>query len=359
MGVTGYRIYRNGTLVNTVTGLSYTDTGLLAGTTYQYKVTAVDAAGNESTPGAVTSATTSSGSSGTVYTLTPTDDATIDPVTTDTLSASRLKVDANTPVNDLLMKYVVPASCSSVTSATLTLTVGSGSTDPSVRGGDFYAAANSNWSEGSVTWLTAPAKVGNPVSIPGAVAANTAYSKDVTSLVPTAGGTFSIRGSNTSGDGAGFVSKEGSATSDPAAGHLRLTPASGRPVVLLGGPARQTCSQRSTFSARISCGLTRPARFGARAAVLPSSVDEVQQLSSSMHGTAPHLTRDRIAGSVVEVVAPCCCAWQYEWRPKRTVRQCQERGFPARRSERPAAKAFWLRTCRISLSLVSHGHDHQ
>ena len=215
VGVTGYRIYRNGGLVSTVTGLSYTDTGLLAGTTYQYKVTAVDAAGNESTPGAVTSATTSTGASGTVYTLAPTDDATIDPVTTDTLSASRLKVDANTPVNNLLMKYVIPASCSTVTSATLTLTVGSGSTDPSVRGGDFYAAANSSWSEGSVTWINAPAQVGSPVSIPGAVAANTAYSRDVTSLVPRAGGTFSIRGSNTSGDGAGFVSKEGSATVGP------------------------------------------------------------------------------------------------------------------------------------------------
>jgi chitodextrinase len=215
VGVTGYRIYRSGTLVTTVTGLSYTDTGLLAGTTYQYKVTAVDAAGNESAPGAVTSATTSSGASGTVYTLSPTDDATIDPVTTDALTASRLKADANTPVNDLLMKFVVPASCSTVTSATLTLTVGSGSTDPSVRGGDFYAAANSNWSESAVTWATAPAKAGSPVSIAGAVVANTAYSKDVTSLVPTTGGTFSIRGSNTSGDGAGYFSKEGSATAGP------------------------------------------------------------------------------------------------------------------------------------------------
>jgi len=213
--VTGYRVYRNGTLVSTVTGTSYTDTGLVAGTTYQYRVTAIDAAGNESTPGATTSGTTLGGSSGGTFTLTPTDDATIDPVTTDTLTASRLKADASTPVNDLLMKYTVPASCSSVTSATLTMTVGSGSTDPSVRGGDFYAAASSSWAEGSVTWATAPAKTGSPVSITGAVAASTAYSMDVTSLVPATGGTFTIRGSNTSGDGVGYFSKEGSTTAGP------------------------------------------------------------------------------------------------------------------------------------------------
>jgi chitinase len=215
VGVTGYRVYRNGVLVSTVSGTSYTDTGLVAGTTYQYRVTAIDAAGNESTPGATTSGTTLGASSGGTLTLTPTDDATIDPVTTDTLTASRLKADASTPVNDLLMKFVVPASCTSVTSATLTMTVGSGSTDPSVRGGDFYAAASSNWAEGSVTWANAPAKTGSPVSIIGAVTASTAYSMDVKSLVPATGGTFTIRGSNTSGDGVGYFSKEGSATAGP------------------------------------------------------------------------------------------------------------------------------------------------
>lgn len=50
VGVTGYKIYRNGTLVTTTsgTGTTYTDTGLTGLTVYNYRVTAVDAAGNES-----------------------------------------------------------------------------------------------------------------------------------------------------------------------------------------------------------------------------------------------------------------------------------------------------------------------
>ena len=47
IGVTGYRIYRNGTQVGSVSGttLTYTDTGLARGT-YSYTVRAIDAAGN-------------------------------------------------------------------------------------------------------------------------------------------------------------------------------------------------------------------------------------------------------------------------------------------------------------------------
>lgn len=48
IGVTGYNIYRDGTLVGTSTMTSYSDTGLTELTTYSYQVTAFDAAGNES-----------------------------------------------------------------------------------------------------------------------------------------------------------------------------------------------------------------------------------------------------------------------------------------------------------------------
>jgi hypothetical protein len=52
VGVTGYRIYRDGatTPLATVTGTSYHDTGLTASTSYSYRVSAVDAAGNNSGP---------------------------------------------------------------------------------------------------------------------------------------------------------------------------------------------------------------------------------------------------------------------------------------------------------------------
>lgn len=48
VGVTGYFIYRNGTNVGTTAGTTYTDTGLLASTSYSYTVSAFDAASNES-----------------------------------------------------------------------------------------------------------------------------------------------------------------------------------------------------------------------------------------------------------------------------------------------------------------------
>jgi chitodextrinase len=62
VGVTGYRILRNGTQVGTSTTTSFTDTGLAASTAYSYTVTAVDAAGNVSAPSAAKSVTTLSGS---------------------------------------------------------------------------------------------------------------------------------------------------------------------------------------------------------------------------------------------------------------------------------------------------------
>ncbi|HSX30595.1 MAG TPA: fibronectin type III domain-containing protein [Candidatus Saccharimonadales bacterium] len=58
VGVTGYRIQRGDGFSTTVTGTSYTDSGLTDATTYSYTVTAVDAAGNSSTPSAVVSAST-------------------------------------------------------------------------------------------------------------------------------------------------------------------------------------------------------------------------------------------------------------------------------------------------------------
>lgn len=58
VGVTGYRIYRNGALQATTAGTSYQDTGLTAGTTYNYTVRAYDAAGNQSVDSLPASATT-------------------------------------------------------------------------------------------------------------------------------------------------------------------------------------------------------------------------------------------------------------------------------------------------------------
>lgn len=58
--IASYRIFRDGTLIATAGGTSYTDTGLASGTTYTYRVSSLDPSGNESGLSAPASATTSS-----------------------------------------------------------------------------------------------------------------------------------------------------------------------------------------------------------------------------------------------------------------------------------------------------------
>jgi chitodextrinase len=70
VGVTGYKIFRNGTQVGTATTNSYSDTGLTASTQYSYTVAAYDAAGNNSAQSASANATTQAGANTTPPTIT-------------------------------------------------------------------------------------------------------------------------------------------------------------------------------------------------------------------------------------------------------------------------------------------------
>ncbi|MDX6336825.1 MAG: hypothetical protein QOG05_4165 [Streptosporangiaceae bacterium] len=62
--VTGYTVYRGGAKAASVTGTSATVTGLAAGTTYSFTVTASDSAGESAASGAVQATTAPSGSGG-------------------------------------------------------------------------------------------------------------------------------------------------------------------------------------------------------------------------------------------------------------------------------------------------------
>jgi fibronectin type 3 domain-containing protein len=57
-GVTGYRVYRNGSAIATATSTSYLDAAVKRSTKYRYLVTALDQAGNESLPSATVSVKT-------------------------------------------------------------------------------------------------------------------------------------------------------------------------------------------------------------------------------------------------------------------------------------------------------------
>jgi fibronectin type 3 domain-containing protein len=213
-GVSGYRIYRKGpgestfTLLATTTGTgaghnSYPDTSVKPSSSYTYQVSAVDGANNESGKASVT-ASTPSGPSSQTYTFTATDDATIQQANaTATGNTSPLIVD-NSPVDDALLRFNVSTSgCDTLTSAKLTLTDNS---DGSVQGGDFYTTG-ANWSEGSVTWNTAPTR-GTLLNSLGAVASNATVSVDVTQGA-TLNGAVAFRVGTTSSDGVHYFSKEG------------------------------------------------------------------------------------------------------------------------------------------------------
>ncbi|MBA3757412.1 hypothetical protein H0X09_00910 [Candidatus Saccharibacteria bacterium] len=63
VGVKGYKLYRNNALITSPTSTSYVDSGLSAGTSYSYAVSAFDAAGNESAKSATVSFTTATSTS--------------------------------------------------------------------------------------------------------------------------------------------------------------------------------------------------------------------------------------------------------------------------------------------------------
>jgi hypothetical protein len=57
VGVLSYQVLRGGTAVGTVTGTTFTDTGLAPSTSYAYEVVAYDAAGNDSSPAGASGST--------------------------------------------------------------------------------------------------------------------------------------------------------------------------------------------------------------------------------------------------------------------------------------------------------------
>jgi fibronectin type 3 domain-containing protein len=211
VGVTGYRILRDGAQVGTTTGsTSYSDGTASAGRTYQYSVVAVDAAGNVSAASNSASVTTPAGGGGTTVTTTLVGDATVrsDLPTTNYGSKPTLEVDGS-PAKQILLKFTVSGvGTARVSSARLRLY----DTDPSPAGGEFRGAP-STWDEGTVTWNTKPA-AGALVATLGRVAAGTWYDVDVTPLV-TGDGTFTIAVTSSNSDGADYSSKQGPSTQAP------------------------------------------------------------------------------------------------------------------------------------------------
>ena len=217
-GVTGYRIFRDGTQIATPSGTSTTfvDTTVQAHTTYNYYAIAVDGAGNTSAPSNTAPVTTPAAPAtptptavptvSAVLTFNPSDDTYVqsDQPTTTFGTSTQIVVD-NSPARNILLKFTVSGiGTKTVTSAKLRLFC----VNASPYGGDFHMVADSTWSEGTVNWNNAPPADPGSLGILGKVVVGTWYEVDVTALV-TGDGTFSVKGISTNADGAYYSSKEG------------------------------------------------------------------------------------------------------------------------------------------------------
>jgi chitodextrinase len=205
VGVTGYEISRDGSVLTTIGNVtSYADTSVAASTSYTYVVRALDAAGHRSDPSDPATVTTSGAPS--VITLLPTADAIVQEAgpSTNAGSSTGLRVDGATDPNvETYLRLTVPTLSGALQRATLRLWV----TSPTGNGPAVYATG-SGWTESQITWNNRPARTGAGVADTGALATGTWASFDVTQLV-TGPGIFNLALAGTSTDGVDFSSREG------------------------------------------------------------------------------------------------------------------------------------------------------
>jgi len=210
VAVAGYLIFRNNSQIAMNSTTSFTDTSVAGNTTYNYYVTAFDSAGNPSGPSNGVNITTPAPP--TTLTFNPIADAYVqsDMATTNFGSTAQVVVD-NSPVRNMLLKFTVSGvGARTVLTAKLRIYCEDGSS----MGGAFYRVTDNSWTEGGVTWNTAPAADLNSFATLGTVSAGSWYEVDVKSLV-SGDGTFSLRASSTSSDGAYYTSREGVAGFTP------------------------------------------------------------------------------------------------------------------------------------------------
>jgi hypothetical protein len=200
VAISDYAVLRDGTYVGSTASTTFVDPSVSSGSTYTYSVIANDTAFNPSSPATVSTTIPMSST----LTFAPVADASVLAAspTTNYGSATTIATD-NSPIKNFLIRITVTGvGTSTVTSANLRLTC----TDQSTRGGDFTLAASNDWTESSVNWNTAPA-AGTIFTSLGSVAAGTTYNVDLSSIIH-GDGTYTIRVTTSSSDGADYASKE-------------------------------------------------------------------------------------------------------------------------------------------------------
>jgi fibronectin type 3 domain-containing protein len=207
IGVTGYNVYRGGTLLAGIgSTTSYADSSVGPNTTYSYQVRALDLAGNSSDPSNSATATTPAAPPPpTVQTIAPEADARVQQssVTTN-YGTSYLRADGGTDpgVESFLRFTVAGVTPGTVQGAKLRLYAYSGTVD-----GPAVFSTSPSWDETTVNWDTRPTATSSATDKKGSISTNSWVEYDVTPLV-TGNGTYSFRLATTSTDGVDFYSRE-------------------------------------------------------------------------------------------------------------------------------------------------------
>ncbi|MEA2596830.1 MAG: hypothetical protein QOF01_3299 [Thermomicrobiales bacterium] len=209
VAVTGYDVFRNGTLLATIGfQTTYTDTSVTNSTKYDYRVRARDHAGNVSALGNIASATTPNHLARSFTTVADARVNSSQP-TTRYGSSNHLRVQGGIGTSDIdsYLRFTVTGVSGAVKKSTLRLFVPTGSGYGTADGPAVYTAGNS-WSEATITWNNRPARSNRARDDKGKLAAGTWVSFNVTPLV-AANGTYTFVLSSTSSDYVIFSSREG------------------------------------------------------------------------------------------------------------------------------------------------------
>jgi parallel beta-helix repeat protein len=178
VGVTKYRVFRDGAQVGTSAVTSFSDLTVLASTTYSYEIQAADAADNVSALSAPPVSVTTPAPSMSA-TFTPEADAHVDSATPDGNfgTASTVRVDAS-PIKRTYLRFSVQGVPGAVTSATLRLYA----TSSSSVGHDVASSSDVTWGERTITYSNAPG-FGASVGSSGPFSSGNWIEVDVTSIV--------------------------------------------------------------------------------------------------------------------------------------------------------------------------------
>jgi len=185
VGVTEYKVYRDGAEVGSVDGstLIYVDDTAAANTQYAYTVEAFDAATNAS--GQSTAATVTTPPPASSFTINPSADAYVNAsnAARNYGSSSQLRTDASPDVRSYI-RFDVSGVTGPVTAATLRIHANSSSS----VGVDVSEVTDTTWTEGGITYDNAPL-VGTLLGSQGSFSGGAYFEVDLTSHV-TGDGTY-------------------------------------------------------------------------------------------------------------------------------------------------------------------------